>query len=78
MERPNLKNLNEVEGKEQSRIEISNRYADLENLDDDVDVSRAWETIRENIIISAKETLGYYETRNHKPWFDEGSSTLLD
>jgi hypothetical protein len=27
--------------------------------------------IRENIKISAKESLGYYELRKHKPWFDE-------
>jgi hypothetical protein len=32
--------------------------------------------IRENIKISAKESLGYYELKKHKPWFDEGSSKL--
>jgi hypothetical protein len=32
MERFNLKKLNEVEGKEQYRVEISNRFAALENL----------------------------------------------
>jgi hypothetical protein len=37
-----------------------------------------WETIRENIKISAKESLGYYEVKKHKPWFDEGCSELLD
>jgi hypothetical protein len=36
------------------------------------------ETIRENIKISAKESLGYYELKKHKPWFDEGCSKLLD
>jgi hypothetical protein len=49
MERLNLNKLDEVEGKEQYRVEISNRFAALENLDNDVDVNRAWETIRENI-----------------------------
>jgi hypothetical protein len=34
--------------------------------------------LRENIKISAKERLGYYELRKHKPWFDEGCSKLLD
>jgi hypothetical protein len=34
--------------------------------------------IRENIKISAKESLGYYELRKHKPWFEEGCSELLD
>jgi hypothetical protein len=53
MERFNLKKLNEVEGKEQYRVEISNRFAALEKLE--VDVNKAWETIRENIKISAKD-----------------------
>jgi hypothetical protein len=43
-----------------------------------VDICRAWETIRENIKISAKESLGYYELKKHKPWFDEGWSELSD
>jgi hypothetical protein len=36
------------------------------------------ETIRENINNSAKESLGYYELKKHKPWFDEAYSKLLD
>jgi uncharacterized metal-binding protein YceD (DUF177 family) len=32
MERFNLKKLNEVEGKERYRVEISNRFAALKNL----------------------------------------------
>jgi hypothetical protein len=32
MERFNLKKLNEVEGKEQYRVEISNRFTALKNL----------------------------------------------
>jgi hypothetical protein len=34
------------------------------------------ETIRENIKISVKESLGYYELKKHKPLFDEGCSKL--
>jgi hypothetical protein len=34
--------------------------------------------IRENLKISAKESLGYFELKKHKPWFDEGCSELLD
>jgi hypothetical protein len=41
MERLNLKKLNEVEGKEQYRVEISNRFTSLENLDTEVDINRA-------------------------------------
>jgi hypothetical protein len=32
MERFNLKKLNEVQGKEQYRVEVSNRFAALEHL----------------------------------------------
>jgi hypothetical protein len=53
-----IKKLNEVEDKEQYRVEISNRFPGLENLDFQVDNNRAWETITENIKISAKESLG--------------------
>jgi hypothetical protein len=43
-----------------------------------LDINRAWETIRENITVSAKESLGYHELKKHKPWFDEECSKLLD
>jgi hypothetical protein len=42
----------------------------MENLDDDdvdVDVSRAYESIREYIKASATESLGYYELKGRKP-----------
>jgi hypothetical protein len=39
MERFNLKKLNEVEGKEQYRFEISNRFVALENLYAEVDTN---------------------------------------
>jgi 50S ribosomal subunit-associated GTPase HflX len=74
MERFNLKKLNDVEGKEQFCIEVSNKFAALEDLDTEVEINSAWETIRENINISAKENLGYFELKKHKPWFDEGCS----
>jgi hypothetical protein len=43
----------------------------LEGLDAEVEINSAWETIRENINISAKDSLGYFEMKKHKPWFDE-------
>jgi hypothetical protein len=43
-----------------------------------VEINTIWETIRENIKISAKEGLGYYVLKKHKPWFDEVCSKLLD
>jgi hypothetical protein len=78
MERFNLKKLNEVEGKEQYHTEISNTFSALENLDAEMDINRAWETIRDNIKISAKQSLGYNELKKHKPWFNEGCSKILD
>jgi hypothetical protein len=47
MERFNLKKVNYIKGKEQYRIEISNRFAALENSDADVDINTAWKTARE-------------------------------
>jgi hypothetical protein len=49
MGRFNLKKLNKVEGKGQYCVEILNIFAALENLDDEVDINRVWETVRENI-----------------------------
>jgi hypothetical protein len=50
----------------------------LEDLEAEVEINTIWETIRENIKISVKESLGYYELKKHKPWFDKGCSKLLD
>jgi hypothetical protein len=55
-ERFNLKKLTEVGGKEQYRVEASNRFAAMENLVDDVDINRAWETIREYKNVSQRES----------------------
>jgi hypothetical protein len=47
MVRFNLNKLNKITGKEQYHVEISDRFAPLENLDAEVDIAsnRAWETI---------------------------------
>jgi hypothetical protein len=74
MERLNLKKLNEVEGKEQYRVEVSNRFVAFEDLDTEMEINSAWEMIRENIAISAKESLGYCGLKKHKPWFDQACS----
>jgi hypothetical protein len=41
----------------------------LWEMDDNADINRAWKNIRENIKISAKESLGHYELNEHRPWF---------
>jgi uncharacterized protein YaaR (DUF327 family) len=50
----------------------------LEDLDADVEINSTWETIRENIKISIKESLGYHELEKRKQWFDEGCLKSLD
>jgi hypothetical protein len=79
MERFTFKNLNDIEVKEQYQIKISSRFAALENLDDnDVDISKTWKSFRENLKASATESMGYYDMKQHKSWFDEECYKLLD
>jgi hypothetical protein len=73
MERFILKKLNDVEGKQQFRNEVSNRFAALEDLDTDVKTNSAWKMITESTKISAKESLGYFEL---KMQIEEGCSKL--
>jgi hypothetical protein len=53
---------------------VSNRFAPLEELDAEVESNSASETVRKKV----KESLCYFELKNHKPWFDKGFSKLLD
>jgi hypothetical protein len=45
------------------RLEITNRFAALENVSDDEDINRAWESIKENIKISPIYSLGLHEMK---------------
>jgi hypothetical protein len=54
MERFNLNKLNEVEGKEQYCVEVSNRFAALEDLDAEVEINSACGMIREHKNFSHK------------------------
>jgi hypothetical protein len=45
---------------------VSNRFAALEDLDTKVEINSACEAIRENITISGKESLCYYELKLKK------------
>jgi hypothetical protein len=65
MKRFNLKKLNEVKVKEKCHVEGSNGFAILEDLDGEVEINTLWDTIRKNIKISVKESLGYYEPKQH-------------
>jgi hypothetical protein len=49
------------------QIEITKRFAALENFSDDEDINRAWENITENIKMSFRDSLGLCEPKQHKP-----------
>ena len=77
-QRFNLSKLNDLEVRKQYQINITNRFAALVNLNEDEDVNRTWENIKENIEISEKGSLGVHEWKQHKPWFDEECIGFLD
>jgi len=77
-QRFNFRKLNEPEVTDQYQIEITNRFAALENVNEDEDVDRTWENIEENIETSAKQRLGLHELKQNKPWFDEECLDILD
>jgi hypothetical protein len=52
----NLRKLNDLEVRKQYQIEITNRVAALENVSEDEDINRTWESIKENIKNSATES----------------------
>jgi hypothetical protein len=64
--------------RKQYQIEITNRFAALENLDNDGDIKLAWDNIKESIQTSARERLVLHESKQHIPWFDEECLGFLD
>ena len=71
MKRFNLRKLHELDVTKQYHVKISNRFPALENLNDSECTNRAWEYMKENIKTSAIDSLGLYELKHNKPWFDE-------
>jgi DNA-binding ferritin-like protein (Dps family) len=69
----NLRKLNELEVRKKYQIQIPNRFAALEK-----DIKRAWERIKKNIKISAKQSVRQCELQQHKPRFDEALLSFLD
>ena len=47
-------------------------------MENEGDINRAWENIKEIIKTSAKESLGVQDRKKYKPWFDEEYLGLLD
>jgi hypothetical protein len=60
------------------RLQSKTDFQLWKTLEDNGDINRVWYAIRENIKISAKESIGHCESKHHKPWFDEECSKLVD
>jgi hypothetical protein len=43
----------------------------VENLEDNGDMTSSWDTIRDNNKVSAKDSIGFRESKHNKTWFDE-------
>ncbi|KAJ4441103.1 hypothetical protein ANN_10953 [Periplaneta americana] len=57
------------------------RFATLatsDEVEEELDVNNMWQNIRDNIKIAAEQSIGYYETKEKKPWFDEDCSIVVD
>jgi len=52
-------------------MKITNKFTDLENLNDSEDINLVWENIKQNIQTAAKYSLVLYELKQPKPRFDE-------
>ena len=70
-ERFNLRELIKLEVRKEYQIEITNKFAALENFSDSEDINSALENVKENIKTYDNKSLGLYELKQHKPWFDE-------
>jgi hypothetical protein len=59
---------------------ISNKFTALENLSNSKNKNKAWENIKENIRVKslAKESLGLYEIKQHKPRINVECLQFLD
>jgi hypothetical protein len=61
-----LKKLNNAKFREQYQMKISDRFASFKNLNGKRDFNTTWGNTIENIKISAAESFGHYELKQHK------------
>jgi hypothetical protein len=76
MERINLQNLNEIEGKERYRVEDSNWVPALKDFNAEVDINSVWQTV-ERIPKFQPKSLESFQMNKHMRWSDGGCSTIL-
>jgi hypothetical protein len=67
----NLRKISEMTIWQERQINMSNRSEDMDNSNDSEDINRASKNTKENIKTSAKDSLGLYELKHHKPLCDE-------
>ena len=60
------------------QVQISNRFDALRTSENagEVDINDTWENIRNNIKVATGESIGYYQVKKKKPWFDDESSNI--
>jgi len=69
-----IKRLNNPSIKTDYQLELSNRFeilADSSNNNNEINVSKMWEPIRETVKSAAKERVGEKNEQKNKPWFDQ-------
>ncbi|KAJ4451780.1 hypothetical protein ANN_03252 [Periplaneta americana] len=77
----NIPKLKDKETKQHYQVDISNRFAVLassDEVEEELDVNSVWENIRDNIKIAAEQSIGYYEIKKKKPWFDEDCCMVVE
>jgi hypothetical protein len=72
-----LEVLNDVVVKQEYQVRVVNGFAVLKTLGTDIDISGAYQSIMQNVKISAKVRLGCYTSVQHKFRFHEEYSRLL-
>jgi hypothetical protein len=74
MERVDLKKLMRAKLNNSIMFTNKNKFAAVEDMQRNGDINWAWDTIRENINISNKESIGHCESKHHKTFCEERCS----
>jgi len=69
-----IRKLSDQQFRKQYQIKISYRSVDVENLSDTEEIIRGWE----NVTNPSNGSLGLYELKQHKTWFDEECLRFLN
>ena len=80
IDRFDVRKLKDEEIKLQYQVQISNRFDALRTSNDasEVDINDTWENIRDNIKVAAGKSIGSYQVKKKKPWFDDDCSNVVE